>query len=160
MTRRIWKGSAVVSSPCFRFYQISGTGSNEPKDKQSSKSATGTEQQVDNPKSVEQSNDYTTSYKLYEVVKVVGEQKAYVDQETGFVFAVDEITNFLGTRGVLSRYTLPDRTRSIIGINRWLVGHRVDFQYQGRKFFMVIEEIDYNQKNATIRIKEIPNTGK
>jgi hypothetical protein len=95
------------------------------------------------------------THQLYEAVGVVAEDKVYIDPETGFVFAVDEISSFLGGRGVLSRYTLPDGTRE--DVYRWPVGHRVDFQYQGRKFYMVIEDIDYDQKSAKIKIKEIPD---
>lgn len=92
--------------------------------------------------------------KMYVMEAEVGEGKSYTDEETGFVFAVDEITDWLNTTGVLSRYTLPDGTSK--GMYRWPVGHRVDFQYQGRKFFMVIEDIDYNKKVAKIKIKEMP----
>ncbi|HVG32609.1 MAG TPA: hypothetical protein VM911_05995 [Pyrinomonadaceae bacterium] len=93
--------------------------------------------------------------KMYEAEAEVAEGKSYVDNETGFIFAVDEITDALIITGVLSRYTLPDGTRS--RMYRWPVGHRVDFQYQNRKFYMVIQDIDYERNIARIRIKEIPS---
>jgi len=92
--------------------------------------------------------------KLYVAEAEVGEGKSYTDEETGFVFAVDEIKELFLVDGVLSRYTLPDGTAK--SAYRWPVGHRVDFEYQGRKFFMVIADIDYNRKIAKIKIKEIP----
>lgn len=93
---------------------------------------------------------------LYEEVAEVAEGKSYIDKETNFVFAVDEITNglFKGmTTGVLCRYTLPDGTFG--DMFRRQVGDRTDFQYQGRKFFMVIEDVDYDRKVAKIRIREM-----
>jgi hypothetical protein len=91
--------------------------------------------------------------KKYEAVAEVGEQKTYIDPEIGFVFAAEEITNFLGTSGVLCNYTLPDG--KYFETYRRPVGYREDFQYQDRKFFMVIEDIDYDRKVAKIRIKEM-----
>jgi hypothetical protein len=89
----------------------------------------------------------------YEVVAEVGEDKSYIDPETGFVYAVEEITDLRGTRGAFSNYTLPDGT---FQSNRmWPIGYRVNFLYRGRNFFMVIEDIDYQRKVAKIRIKEI-----
>lgn len=97
----------------------------------------------------------TPASELYEAAADVGEGKSYTDKETGLVFAVDEITSglFKGhITGVLCRYTLPDGTKA--RMLRRKVGDRTDFQYQGRKFFMVIEDIDYDQKIARIRIRE------
>lgn len=91
--------------------------------------------------------------KAHETEAEVGEGKSFTDEVTGFVFAVDEITDWLNTSGVLSRYTLPDGTKE--RMHRWPVGHRVDFEFQGRKFFMVIQDIDYERKIAKIKIKEI-----
>jgi hypothetical protein len=88
----------------------------------------------------------------YEIVAEVGEDKSYIDPETGFVYAVEEITDLRGTRGAFSNYTLPDGT---FQSNRmWPIGYRVNFNYRGRKFFMVIEDIDNQRKVAKIRIKE------
>jgi hypothetical protein len=107
-----------------------------------------------NSSTVNKSN--TIPHEMYEAVAEVGESKTYIDKETGFVFAVDQIsTGLFGERsGALSRYTLPDGT--IKRPYRLKPGYRVDFQYQGRKFFMVIEDVDYGRKVAKIRIKEIP----
>ena len=93
--------------------------------------------------------------KAYEVVKDVGEDQAFVDPETGFVFSVEEITDWLGTRGVFSFYTFPNGQTK--GTYRWPLGHRDEFEYQGRRFYFVIQDINYNLKTATIKIKEIPN---
>lgn len=103
----------------------------------------------------------TTPHSMYEAEAKIEEGKSYVDGETGFVFAVDEISNFWLAKlldpndGVLCRYTLPDGTAS--EIYRRKVGTRVDFQYMGRKYFMVIKDVDYPHKEATITIKEIPS---
>ena len=88
----------------------------------------------------------------YEVVVEVGEDKSYIDPETGFVYAVEEITDLRGRRGAFSNYTLPDGT---FQSNRmWPIGYRVNFHHRDRKFFMVIEDIDHQRKVAKIRIKE------
>jgi len=93
---------------------------------------------------------------MYEEEAEVEEGHSYTDKETGFVFAVDQIsTGLLGERsGALSRYTLPDG--AVKRPYRLKAGHRVQFEYRGRKFFMVMEDIDYGRKVAKISIKEIP----
>lgn len=94
---------------------------------------------------------------MYEVVTEVAQDKSFVDPETGFVFAVDEINKgpwwvLIPSTGVLCRYTTPDGTQS--DMYRRPVGFRADFLYQGHKYFMVIEDIDYQRKTAKIRIRE------
>ena len=102
-----------------------------------------------------------TPHSMYGTEARIAEGKSYVDPGTGFVFAVDEISNFWLSRvlapnaGVLCRYTLPDGTAS--DMYRRKVGTRVDFQYLGRKYYMAITDVDYSQKVATIVIKEIPS---
>lgn len=103
----------------------------------------------------------TISHFVYEAKAQIEEGKSYVDSETGFVFAVDEIANswlsklLAPNAGVLCRYTLPDGTAS--EIYRRKVGTRVDFLYRGRKYFMAIKDVDYPHKIATITIKEYPH---
>jgi hypothetical protein len=96
------------------------------------------------------------AYEMYDEEAEVEEGHSYTDKETGFVFAVDQIsTGLFGERsGALSRYTLPDGAAK--RPYRLRAGHRVQFEYRGRKFFMVMEDIDYARRVSKIRIKEIP----
>jgi hypothetical protein len=104
-----------------------------------------------------QKQENNLPHKIYEAEAEIGEGKSYVDKETGFVFAVDQISKglFGESSGVLCRYTLPDGT--VERPYRRKVGHKVDFQYLSRKFFMVVEDVDYQRKVAKIRIRgELP----
>jgi hypothetical protein len=104
-----------------------------------------------NPKPRLVSREGPTVVEPYEVTAAVGEGGAFVDPKTGFVFAADEITDFLGATGALSRYTLPDGTRG--QRFRYQVGHRIDFEFKDGKYYMVIERIDYDKKQVHIKLK-------
>jgi hypothetical protein len=90
----------------------------------------------------------------YDATAWVGQDKAYVDSQTGFVYAVEEITSSLigETHGAFSSYTLPNG--EVHGMYRYPVGFRVNFEYRRRQYFFVIEDIDYSAKKAKIRIRE------
>lgn len=90
----------------------------------------------------------------YNISVWVSEGKSYIDPETGFVYAIDEIDNqkWLHADGALSRYTTPDGKAH--ERFRYPVGYRVNFQYRGRHFFFAIEEVDYPAKSAKIRIRQ------
>lgn len=106
----------------------------------------------------------TSTRKPYQVVKEVAEEKSYFDPETGFIFTVSYISNLFGigiTKWVVIKYTLPDGTTYELPaptdplIKTLSVGHTINFQFQGRKFYMVIEDIDYEKETITIMIREI-----
>lgn len=96
------------------------------------------------------------SKELYETIATVFEGKgAFVDPETGLVFAVEDVHDWKlpSLAGATCRYTLPN--------SKWLghgdrkIGHREEFRYEDRDFILVIESIDYRRNSVTIRIKEI-----
>jgi hypothetical protein len=90
----------------------------------------------------------------------VAEHKAFVDAETGFSFRVDEIDDgtFLWglvprADGALSQYTLPSGVTE--ELFRYPVGHRVPFDFGGRKFVFVIVDVEYKTRRAVVRVDEL-----
>lgn len=93
--------------------------------------------------------------KRYETIATVFEgKKAFVDPETGFVFAVEDVINWRlpSLRGATCRYNRPDGTFRRGGRD---IGYSEEFRYKGRDFIMVIEDMDFERNSVTIRIKEI-----
>ena len=92
----------------------------------------------------------------YDVSAWVPKGKTYIDPKTAFVYAVDDIDDpggFLHVDGAFSWYTTPDGKRhETLG---YPLGFRDDFEYRGRRFAFVIEEIDYRGKRVKIRIREL-----
>lgn len=90
----------------------------------------------------------------YERVYVVGEEKGFVDLETGFAFKSHGIyrSRVGEADGILSSYQLPDGT--VGQIWRRGAGTRIDFSVHGRRYIAAVEDVDYRIKIGIIRIKE------
>ena len=96
---------------------------------------------------------------------VVEEHKSFVDAETGFAFTTQEVDDgkLLGgvlgrADGVLSWYQLPNGSYGR-GLWRYQEGHRVPFDFAGKRYFFVIADIDYKTKRTTVRVDAVvPDT--
>lgn len=91
----------------------------------------------------------------------IEEHKSFVDAETGFAFTTQEVDD--GTLlwgilpradGVLSWYQLPNGSYGR-GLWRYQEGHRVPFEFAGRRYFFVIADIDYKTKRTTVRVDAV-----